>query len=283
MGSLGQELKEAREKKGLTIKELAERTRISMTYLAALEAEDYSAMPADVFAVGFLRSYARELGLDDKAVLARYRETHRPVDTTPADTIPASHPPEVVTIKVGGYDQRRMPSPALIAGAVILLALLGISAYLLMRDRPSKPAAENAATPAVTATPQQPVYRPATTVSAKPAYHNTTSRPFSPLRLKLASEGPAWYSYQADAAPRERGVLDKGKTVEVAAKGRILLDLGNAGETKVEYNGAVLKPFGRKGEPKKNILFTKEKPGIILSPSMKNHTGVSHKKAVKAG
>ena len=76
MATLGEELREAREKKGLTLEQIAETTRISHTFLKALEEDNYTVIPGDVFVTGFLRSYARELGIDEKHVLARYRDVH---------------------------------------------------------------------------------------------------------------------------------------------------------------------------------------------------------------
>ena len=66
---IGQRLREAREARELTLEEAAQATRIRIKYLEALEAGDYSAM-TPVQAQGFLRNYARYLGLDIALLLA---------------------------------------------------------------------------------------------------------------------------------------------------------------------------------------------------------------------
>lgn len=74
----GQMLTEAREALGLTLTEAAAMTRISPTMLSHLEAERYDEYTADVFVRGHLRSYARELDLDEDRVVRVFdRQTGR--------------------------------------------------------------------------------------------------------------------------------------------------------------------------------------------------------------
>jgi len=86
MGSLGSYLKRERELRQVSIAELAQITRIPARVLAHLENDAHSELPADVFVRGFLRSYAHALGIDDEAVLARYRgrESVEPPPSLPA-------------------------------------------------------------------------------------------------------------------------------------------------------------------------------------------------------
>ena len=61
---IGQYLKRVREEKGISLKTVAEETKIRVRYLQALEEGDYAALPGNVYARGFLRSYARFLGVE---------------------------------------------------------------------------------------------------------------------------------------------------------------------------------------------------------------------------
>jgi len=72
MDEIGHILREARENKGLTLEDVQGHTRINARYLAALEAGQYSALPTPVHSRGFLRNYARFLGLDPQPLLERY-------------------------------------------------------------------------------------------------------------------------------------------------------------------------------------------------------------------
>jgi len=72
MDEIGHILREARENKGLTLEDVQAKTRISVRYLAALEGGRYDALPTPVHVRGFLRNYARYLGLDPQPLLDRY-------------------------------------------------------------------------------------------------------------------------------------------------------------------------------------------------------------------
>ncbi|MCB8945517.1 MAG: helix-turn-helix domain-containing protein [Ardenticatenaceae bacterium] len=80
MDELGHILREARETKGYTLAEVQEQTRISLRFLEALEDGEYDALPTAVHVRGFLRNYARFLGLDPEPLLNRYlvQQANRP-------------------------------------------------------------------------------------------------------------------------------------------------------------------------------------------------------------
>lgn len=73
MDEIGHILREARENKGLLLEQVQDRTRISVRYLAALESGRYDTFPTPVNARGFLRNYARFLGLDPQPLLDRFQ------------------------------------------------------------------------------------------------------------------------------------------------------------------------------------------------------------------
>ncbi len=77
MDPLGDYLKQARKKKGLSLEQLASRTKIQEHHLIALESEDFANLPAKVFAKGFVRSYAKALGLEEEEALQRFLDTSR--------------------------------------------------------------------------------------------------------------------------------------------------------------------------------------------------------------
>ncbi len=72
---IGALLRRARERRGTSLQDAARDTCISIAYLGALErGEPYSAFPAPVYARGFLREYARYLGLDPAPLVDRFWE-----------------------------------------------------------------------------------------------------------------------------------------------------------------------------------------------------------------
>ncbi|MDZ7729103.1 MAG: helix-turn-helix transcriptional regulator [Dehalococcoidia bacterium] len=73
MARIGDQLRAARQERGLSIEEASRETRISRRFLEALEHDEFEALPAPVYARGFLRSYAGFLGLDAEPLVAEMR------------------------------------------------------------------------------------------------------------------------------------------------------------------------------------------------------------------
>ncbi len=78
MADIGNTLREARIRKGLTIKDVEAVTKIRSKYLEALEQDDFSVLPGPAFVSGFLRSYATYLKVDGEALLDEYKRYHEP-------------------------------------------------------------------------------------------------------------------------------------------------------------------------------------------------------------
>ena len=81
---LGERFRAAREERGLTLSEVGEQLRIRSVYLAAIEEENWKAIGAPVYIRGFLRTYARFLGLDPEEALAPVVSTSSSSSTSPA-------------------------------------------------------------------------------------------------------------------------------------------------------------------------------------------------------
>ena len=77
MDSLGEYFREEREAQGLTFEQLAASTKIQESYLEALEDERFNLLPQKVFAKGFVRTYARALGLDEEEAVRLFWESAR--------------------------------------------------------------------------------------------------------------------------------------------------------------------------------------------------------------
>lgn len=75
MESIGEFFKQVREAKGLTIDEVASKTRIRTDFVKALEDGNFAKLPDQVFARGFVRSYARSLGLDEDDAIHRFAQS----------------------------------------------------------------------------------------------------------------------------------------------------------------------------------------------------------------
>ena len=94
MGTLGRYLQDARVAKELDLRDAAQQTRISIQYLKALENDDFSKLPGEVFVKGFLKNYSRFLNLDETEVMKRYAEL-KPSKAKPSEAAPDTDVPSV--------------------------------------------------------------------------------------------------------------------------------------------------------------------------------------------
>ena len=71
--STGELLRRAREQKGLSLEDIAKKTRIPQRHLASIETGDFDALPGRTYAIGFAKSYARTVGLSDASIGSQLR------------------------------------------------------------------------------------------------------------------------------------------------------------------------------------------------------------------
>ncbi len=90
--TVGDELRRARIAQGLSIETVAKRLNIKTIYISALENNDYTAFPAIVYGIGFLRTYTIFLGLETEPLIERFKsETTHLIETKNDVVIPAQH------------------------------------------------------------------------------------------------------------------------------------------------------------------------------------------------
>ena len=74
---IGELLQSEREKKGLSLNDVENATKIRARYIQALETERFEIIPGEVYRLGFLKNYARLLNLDPEAMIVRYKSVYR--------------------------------------------------------------------------------------------------------------------------------------------------------------------------------------------------------------
>src|ERR671933_831322 len=73
-GDVGRKLREARERRGISLRQISNATKISVAVLEALERNDISKLPGGIFSRAFVRSYAIEVGLDPETTIQQFIE-----------------------------------------------------------------------------------------------------------------------------------------------------------------------------------------------------------------
>jgi len=124
---VGDQLRAAREAQGLTIEEIAGSTRIPKRHLITIENGDYDGLPAPTYSAGFIKSWARRLGLDGQALSEQFRAEMGSVAVGPSQSL--SYEPA---------DPRRTPPAGLALLALLIAVVVGVG-YLYWRGTAEQP------------------------------------------------------------------------------------------------------------------------------------------------
>ncbi|HLI97266.1 MAG TPA: RodZ domain-containing protein [Candidatus Baltobacteraceae bacterium] len=233
--SLGERFRAAREQRGLTLSDVAEHLRIRSVYLAAIEEENWKAIGAPVYIRGFLRTYARYLGLDPEEAVSAFNATE---PAAPAPTVSPS---------ARSRAEYRSPSgpmsPLIWVASIIALALIGFVVYLYVTPahtqpqvavasgEPTAPSLTNGSSTQIPATAM-----PSASVSAAPV-----APALKTLVIHLTA--PSWLRVSVDGNVSIEGTFPAGTTKTFHGK-LALVRVGNAGGVQLTVDG---KPLGKLG------------------------------------
>lgn len=204
--SAGSRLRATREAQGLSIAEVATRTRITARHIAAIESSDFAALPGRPYALGFARSYARALGLDERAITDAVRGE---LDAA----APHPEPRKLNQFEVG--DPAKTPSALLSWLAVALALAIVVLGFVLWRSY-YWPAAE---LPPLVG-PSSP---PARTADARPAAAPSpaVAAPATSPVVFTALEQGIWVKFSdADGRQLMQKQMARGESYTVPAEAR---------------------------------------------------------------
>jgi len=218
--STGDKLREAREAQGLTLADIASRTRVPTRHLEAIENGDYSGLPSPTYAIGFAKSYARIVGLDEREIGGEVRNNpHLPL--APVTDYEAYQP----------RDARRLPSPglAMVAGAIGVLVLIAVVVWYgtgLFRGSEEPVAAP-----------------PENTIAAAP---EPTPTPVGGGQVSLTATDSVWLKiYDASGKTLLEKTLAAGERYDVPADANgPMINVGRPDKLQVTVNGSVVPPLG---------------------------------------
>lgn len=255
MPTVGEILRSEREKKGLTIKDIEKATSIRALYLSAIEEDNYSVVPGEVYLKGFIRNYANYLGLDGQNIVNIYRQSKTPVTETPEPVITdtADKPTDTAkkTIKPSAAEEKRTeqrgPMKWFAAGAIVVVLLgfgwwwaegrSGQDQAQLTKPSPAAPAPVQQLAPQAPASPAPSSQQPASQAPAA-----------KPVVLSAKYTDSCWTLVKADGKEVYEGIPKVGETLTWEAQTNINVQFGNAGGVEVVYNGQSLGKMGAKGE-----------------------------------
>jgi cytoskeletal protein RodZ len=255
MGDFGGTLRSARERKGISLRHIANATKISMGALEALERNDFSRLPGGIFSRSFVRAYAQEVGLDpDHTVSEFLKEAGESFEPPPA--VAQEDAPLLPDRPDPALDFRQSWRPTRAVGlgtwtALVLFILVPLAiwgAYRAM-NRAAPEAAQPAA--ATAAQPPQQAAAPTGGEQTPPAVPATGPipdlEPGQPMRIVLTPNAACWVELTVDGTVRVSREMQAGEREMHEIRDGALLRVGNAGAMTFTINGRASKPIGEAG------------------------------------
>lgn len=253
-------LRRQREAREVSLREIADKTKISFRYLEAMEDDRFDLLPAPVFARGFLREYARYVGLNPDEVLNSFLAAQQRAagleGSATAGGSSAGNGGKSTSLgpnpeNLSSADRSLSPAALAIGAIAAVVAIALLVAWLLWRHpgdagdgtgatgEPSSTSDSASPAAASSAFPQTP------TPSADSAASNATPQtlpanpapPAAALRLALDFTGDCWVEARVDGKSRVSEKRVQGESLEIEAEREIQLTLGDAGVVEAHLNG----------------------------------------------
>lgn len=263
MESFGARLKRERERRGITLDDISVSTKIGTRLLHALEEDHFDQLPGGIFNRGFVRAYARHVGLDEEQTIADYLAASG--DNIPGRIPESEEEPEVV--EVPAEEEERVGTggvPWGIFAIAVLLVAIGVAVWGSYSREKRKQAADGVAsgmsqatqvTPAaapVAASPKPPLAAPVAspTIVATKAVSPPVSPAPGSFVVRIKAREDCWIVLTADGKVILQDTLAGDTERSVEARREIAIRAGNVGALDVFFNGKKLSAQGDLGEVK---------------------------------
>ncbi|MFW6123872.1 MAG: helix-turn-helix domain-containing protein [Acidobacteriota bacterium] len=236
MDSVGQELKRERELRGISLKEIADTTKISIRYLRALEEDKFDMLPGKFFIKSIIKTYAGYIGLDEEKILDHFHHTLQLKTKEKEEQLKEEPPPTEVPRKF------KLLLRTACYFVIFITALLII--IFLTKSRKSFSILE--------------VTLPTELLSSQelPLSTINTIIPTKRMFLEMSFHQKTWIEIISDGKLHFSGLKHPGEKISVSADDAFLIHVGNAGGFTYRINGVSGKSLGRSGQVIKNLRIT---------------------------
>lgn len=268
MPTLGEELKQKREQRGVTLAEISEATRIGTRFLKAIETDSFSILPGGIFTRSFIRAYAKYVGMNEDEAITLYLQQVNPQGVGQAAPVPAEEPaptpaqpstPHLVAPPTVAQTEKprrfepvayrqaasRISWPTIVIGAgIVVFVILIVVAIVKQLNKSGQESVSQATSVPQKNAPSQPSPQPASPAPSPSAQTQQPSAPAAPvpagqpLVVKLeAATGDSWIRYQIDDAKPTTLVLKQGQSQDLPpAQTQVTLNYGNRMTLKLKIN-----------------------------------------------
>jgi cytoskeleton protein RodZ len=270
MGSkmdVGTELRSGRERRGISLAVLASKTKIGVATLQAMERGDFARLPGGIFTRGFLRAYAREVGLNPEEMVQHYLAEFEPP------------PPAEPTAYDGGDVEDRDLSPVemeelerrnsrrqLIGGAVVLL--LGPFLYFTFLGRHSGGSAnvEGQLPPPAAVNPAKAEVGTTGSGAETSVASRDIDRWADRLHLEIRPTGACWVSAVADGRQQLHRLMAAGERETIEATDQVMLRIGDPSTCVYSINGTLARQAANAGQAV-TLHITRQNYRDFLNPA----------------
>lgn len=227
--SIGEHLAAARQRAGLTVKEVSQRTRIRETIVRGVERDEYTECGGDFYVRGFIRAIAREVGADPEPLIREYD---------------AAHPPALQSVATAGFlgpvtsvDLRRRRGPNWTAAlAVAAVAAFGLVAYLFVGTGHAHRVTDHG---------RHPIALPTASATSSPATSPAPVRYVREVTIRLTANADCWVEFTTpDGAYLAQYFLTAGTSQTWVFGHAVDMRLGNPSGVKLLVNGKNPLPAG---------------------------------------
>lgn len=227
--TIGAELRRAREQAGLSLAEVAQRTKIRPGILTEIDEDAHDRLPALTYTLGFVKAYARTVGLDPATVAERYRQELQKADPVPT------------IVDLQPLEERRKPSSRLVMGsaAAVVLVLAGFWAWGAGWLTPAAPSVGSAEI----ATGEAPATAPAAVEVTPQAPAPNAAAP-----VTLTAREEVWLRIADGDETFFMGTMSPGQALSLPTGRAWGVRTGRAGALEVKVGERVLPPLGGPAE-----------------------------------
>lgn len=237
MAGFGEKLREAREKMGLSIEYVEEETKIRRLYLEALEKEAFTVLPARVYAIGFVKSYAQYLNLDADKLSREFKELAY-------GSLEEEKEEEMLPIFRESVQKKpllsQIPMKNIFFAAAFLLLAIWAGNFLLDYIGSNIGKHEAGKTPPSNQVTNPPPKNP---VDEPPAASKTLD-----MVIKVKPDMRCWVLVRVDGEEKLQEILASNQERSFSAKDTIFIKAGNAGAIDVFINNKKQEPLGKIGD-----------------------------------
>ena len=259
MQTVGEILRAEREKKGVTIKDVEGATNIRALYLGAIEDNQFSVAPGEVYLKGFIRNYANYLGLDGQEMVNLYRQQINPPpppepQKSSADDSPGQMEPRPTATERSKRRENRgvqSASPSVgkpLIAIIFALIVAGAGWWFYSGSGNKVPPQQQSAQQLPAQPPPQQVQPPAVKPQQPQPQQAEDAKKTKPVTVGVKITADCWAAAIADGREIYEGILRAGDAPVWEAEQTLVITLGNAAAAELTHNGRPIGKLGDSGE-----------------------------------